>query len=142
MEFIIKNLKDLNILTYKFSKNIKDEVYIFLIGDLGVGKTAFVKLLIKNLGNNLNVTSPSFTILKQYKVKNNIINHMDCYRLKEKFELDYYLDEFINAINLIEWPNIIKKFIQDNKKIINIKITMKDDKTRLFKINSNFNFNL
>ena len=104
----------------EFANNLSTELkkgdIFFLFGEMGVGKTTFVKYLINNLQyiskNNLTeVTSPTFNIMNEYNIGNLLIKHYDLYRLKSPNELDdlNLFDENDKAILLIEWPQIIKK---------------------------------
>ena len=104
----------------EFANNLSTELkkgdIFFLFGEMGVGKTTFVKYLINNLQhiskNNLTeVTSPTFNIMNEYNIGSLLIKHYDLYRLKSSHELkDLNLfDENDKAILLIEWPQIIKK---------------------------------
>lgn len=104
----------------EFSKNLSTELrqgnIFFLFGEMGVGKTTFVKYLINSLQLRLKqkiteVTSPTFNIMNEYNIDGLIIKHYDLYRLKSPNELkDLNLfEENGNAILLIEWPQIIKK---------------------------------
>jgi len=97
-------------------KKIKVGDVIFLHGEMGIGKTTFVKYLINyyQKTNELNlseVTSPTFNIMNEYLINGIKIHHYDLYRLKSEEEL-VDLDLFgntSNLITLIEWPNLIKK---------------------------------
>ena len=97
-------------------KKIKVGDVIFLHGEMGIGKTTFVKYLINYYQkiNELNlseVTSPTFNIMNEYLINEVKIHHYDLYRLKSEEEL-VDLDLFgntSNLITLIEWPNLIKK---------------------------------
>ena len=104
----------------EFANNLSTELkkgdIFFLFGEMGVGKTTFVKYLINNLQNisknNLTeVTSPTFNIMNEYNVGNLLIKHYDLYRLKSLNELQglNLFDENDNAILFIEWPQIIKE---------------------------------
>ena len=100
----------------KINGEIKPGDILFLYGEMGVGKTTFVKYLINDFQLKFNeqlteVTSPTFNIMNEYKVSDIIIKHYDLYRLKSTEELDNLnLFEKINkSILLIEWPQIIKK---------------------------------
>ena len=103
-------------LASKFLKKIKPGNIIFLYGEMGVGKTTFIRYLINGFQkqNNLKVTevtSPTFNILNEYKINQFKINHFDLFRLKSPEEiknLDLF-DDTVNSISLIEWPQIIKK---------------------------------
>ena len=94
----------------KISKFIKQFNTIFLYGDLGVGKTTFVKYFINNLQKKektkiTEVPSPTFNIVYEYKIKKSRIQHFDLYRLKKKKEcLNIGLFEDENVISIIEWP--------------------------------------
>ena len=89
---------------------------IFLHGEMGVGKTTFVRYLINQFqkNNNLaitNVTSPTFNLLNEYQVKDLIIKHYDLFRLKDKSEIENLdlFENYKNSLTLIEWPKLIKK---------------------------------
>ena len=136
MEFVVKNLKQTEKLAKKFSKTLKGGEKILLNGDLGAGKTMFVKYLAKFLKVKDEVTSPSFTILKQYSGKYNI-NHFDLYRIESIDELrelgfDEYLDCGHESILIIEWG---ERANLDKTAFINIDIEKIDEKRRLIRIN-------
>ena len=103
-------------LTKKISKKLKPKDIIYLYGEMGVGKTTFVRYLInefqkKNKLQITEVTSPTFNILCEYDVNQIKINHYDLFRLKNKEEiknLDLFND-ISNTITFIEWPQIIDK---------------------------------
>ena len=107
-------------LAIKFLKKIKPGNILFLYGEMGVGKTTFIRYLINGFQkqNNLKVTevtSPTFNILNEYKINQFKINHFDLFRLKSPEEiknLDLF-DDIVNSISLIEWPQIIKKKPKD-----------------------------
>ncbi len=103
-------------LAIKFSKKLKPGITVFLYGEMGVGKTTFIRYLINRFQkeNELKlteVTSPTFNLLNVYQVNQTKINHYDLFRLKsvEEIEnLDLFEDN-LSAISLIEWPQLIKK---------------------------------
>ena len=104
-----------------FSQIIKKGEVIFFYGEIGVGKTTFIKHLINNLqkNNHLNlteVTSPTFNLVNEYDVASLIIQHYDLYRLIDSEETKNIglLENYNELITLIEWPEKIKKKI-DNK---------------------------
>ncbi|MCK5451065.1 MAG: tRNA (adenosine(37)-N6)-threonylcarbamoyltransferase complex ATPase subunit type 1 TsaE [Candidatus Omnitrophica bacterium] len=97
---------------------------IALIGDLGAGKTMFVKGLAKGLGvqDHLYVNSPSFVIMKEYRGEKKLY-HFDVYRLEEKSfveTLDYEKYFYGNGITVIEWANKIKNILPE--KYLEVKI--------------------
>jgi tRNA threonylcarbamoyladenosine biosynthesis protein TsaE len=98
------------------SNYLKGYEIIFLYGEMGVGKTTFVKYLInqfqiKKKLQITEVTSPTFNLLNEYEIDDLIIKHYDLFRLKDESEVKN-LDLFNNnknTITLIEWPQLIKK---------------------------------
>ena len=103
-------------LAIKISKKLKQGDIVFFYGEMGVGKTTFIKYLIQefqraNKLKQIEITSPTFNLLNEYQIGKIKINHYDLYRLKSNEELKN-LDLFSekqNAITLIEWPQIIKE---------------------------------
>ena len=112
-------------LAKNFSNYLKGGEVIFLYGEMGVGKTTFVKylinqLLIKKNLQTTEVTSPTFNLLNEYEIDNLIIKHYDLFRLKNESEiqnLDLF-DQNKNTITLIEWPELIEK--ENVKKTIDL----------------------
>ena len=112
-------------LANNFSNYLKGGEIIFLYGEMGVGKTTFVKylinqLLIKKNLQTTEVTSPTFNLLNEYEVDNLIIKHYDLFRLKNESEiknLDLF-EQNKNTITLIEWPELIEK--ENVKKTIDL----------------------
>ena len=112
-------------LAKNFSNYLKGGEIIFLYGEMGVGKTTFVKYLINQLLEKKNlqtteVTSPTFNLLNEYEIDNLIIKHYDLFRLKNESEiknLDLF-DQNKNTITLIEWPELIEK--ENVKKTIDL----------------------
>jgi tRNA threonylcarbamoyladenosine biosynthesis protein TsaE len=103
-------------LAKKFTNYLKGGEVLLLSGEIGVGKTTFVKYLINQYQKNekipfTEVTSPTFNLLNEYQINNKIIKHYDLFRLKNYSEienLDIY-ENNKNTITLIEWPQLIDK---------------------------------
>ena len=113
------------------SKKIKIGDIIYLYGEIGVGKTTFVKYLINSLQkkNNLTVTeviSPTFALLNEYRIKQFKINHFDLFRIKSSKEIENLdlFDDRSSSITLIEWPQKIKK---KPKNLIELKFNYQND---------------
>jgi len=114
----------LQLIQYKKNKNI-----ICFYGEMGVGKTTFIKEICKNLLVEDNVSSPTFSIVNQYKTKENkIIYHFDFYRLEtveEAYDMGYEEYFFQNDLCLIEWPEKIEGLIPED--IIKVILTKKGE---------------
>ena len=102
-------------LAKKISKKLKLGQVVFFVGEMGVGKTTFIRYLINNFQkqNGLKiteVTSPTFNLLNEYQIKQIKINHYDLFRINSLDEIHNLglFDDITNAITLIEWPQKIK----------------------------------
>ena len=101
-------------LAKEFTKYLKGGEFVFLYGEMGVGKTTFVKYFINEYQkiNNLTqteITSPTFSLLNEYQVKDLRIKHYDLFRINRKEDINN-LDIFEKdnkLITLIEWPQLI-----------------------------------
>ena len=134
---IIKSLENLNSISKKVADQIKVNDTIYLLGEIGVGKTTFTRYLINYLQKkeNLKVTevlSPTFNLLYEYDFKNFKIMHYDLYRIKKKKELKN-LGIFSggeNTIKIIEWANLIKTPLS-NKLEIHLNYTNIENERKL-----------
>ena len=102
-------------LAEKLTSYFKGGEYIFLHGEMGVGKTTFVKYFINKFQTDeqlklTEVTSPTFNLLNEYETNNFIIKHYDLFRIKNTSEIKN-LDIFEKnqkIITLVEWPQLLK----------------------------------
>ena len=108
-------------LAKEFTKYLKGGEFVFLYGEMGVGKTTFVKYFINEYQkiNNLTqteITSPTFSLLNEYQVKDIRIKHYDLFRINRKEDINN-LDIFEKdnkLITLIEWPQLIADKLEFN----------------------------
>ena len=111
---IVKSLEHLNSLSQKVADMLFKNDCIFLIGEIGVGKTTFTRYLInylqkKNGEKITEVLSPTFNLLYEYDLKRIKIMHYDLYRIRDEKELEQlgiFLDKQ-DTIKIIEWPQLI-----------------------------------
>lgn len=122
--------------TTELAENFESEKFpnmiICLQGDLGSGKTVFTKGIAKALGIDENITSPTFNIIKEYEGELPLY-HMDLYRLEETTE-DIGIEDYFskNGVVVIEWADIIKDKLPEERLDINIKIV--NDEVRVLYI--------
>ena len=124
-------LSEINQTTKLITREISNFSVVLLRGELGSGKTTIVSSILKELGVTENITSPTFSIVNQYKISGKKINHFDLYRVKSELELDVigfdeYFDDF--SISFIEWPEIAINRIYEN--YLDIYIKFIDETTR------------
>ena len=115
-KIILSSEKKTEELASQLLKKLKPGNIVFLCGEMGVGKTTFVRYLINKFQENDNlkiteITSPTFNLLNEYQLHKIKINHYDLFRIKSNRETkDLGLFENNNSsITLIEWPEIIEK---------------------------------
>ena len=121
---IVKSLEHLNSLSQKVADKLDKNDCIFLIGEIGVGKTTFTRYLINHLqeknGEKITeVLSPTFNLLYEYDLKTIKIMHYDLYRIKDEKELKQlgiFLDNQ-DTIKIIEWPQLINIPLSDKLEI-------------------------
>jgi len=133
-KYVSKNIND----TLTIAENIESEKFsnmvICLDGELGSGKTVFVKGFAKALGIDDNITSPTFNIIKEYQTGELSLYHMDVYRLDEIDE-DIGIKDYYNkgGITIIEWSELIKNELPEERLEIVFKIVDEDTRILLFK---------
>ena len=121
---IVKSLDHLNLISKKISSHISKKDCIFLIGEIGVGKTTFTRNLINNMQEEKDlkpteVLSPTFNLLYEYDIKDKKIMHYDLYRINESKELNHLgiFSDNLDTIKIIEWPDLIKTPLEDKLEI-------------------------
>lgn len=113
----------------KFAAELKAPTVIELIGDVGVGKTTFTRGLAKGLGVKQELSSPSFTISREYRGEKYNLVHYDFYRLEDPGLMVEDLAETItdpNTITIIEWGQSIKNILPAGHPVIEIKYIDED----------------
>ncbi|MFI5265349.1 MAG: tRNA (adenosine(37)-N6)-threonylcarbamoyltransferase complex ATPase subunit type 1 TsaE [Candidatus Levyibacteriota bacterium] len=129
-----KSDKDTQVIGEEFAKELKPGDIVLLYGDLGFGKTTFVKGVAKGLGVTSRIISPTFVVIRSHKTHSGELSHIDLYRLENKEQLkEIGLDELMQdkfSIKLIEWPERMNmggkrwevkfKMNKDNTRTINI----------------------
>jgi len=134
-EYSINSLDDLRTVAKGFLKDFGDNFFFAFYGDLGAGKTSFIKVLCNEMKVVDNVTSPTFALLNEYYTESDeLICHYDFYRIEEESEIyrigfyDYldYADKIF-----VEWPEKAESVLPDER--VNVKIST-DGGSRLIQV--------
>ncbi|MFD0975491.1 tRNA (adenosine(37)-N6)-threonylcarbamoyltransferase complex ATPase subunit type 1 TsaE [Salinimicrobium gaetbulicola] len=105
-------------------KRSKSKTLLFY-GEMGAGKTTLIKSIIKELGAEDIGSSPTFSLVNVYETENGPVNHFDFYRIKDESEAwDMGFEEYLDsdAWNLIEWPQKIENFIEEEHQKLDIEV--------------------
>jgi len=139
--FISNSEKETKDFAFNLATKLKGRDILAIYGDLGAGKTTFIQGLATGLGYLGRVFSPTFVIIRPYKIRKqkgeiNTLYHIDLYRIEEETDLQTLgIDEFLNdkeAICAIEWPEKIETFLPEHA--IRIKIEALGEHKRSIKI--------
>ena len=121
---IVKSLDHLNKISEIILKKLDKKDCLFLVGEIGVGKTTLTRYLINNLQkqkglSQTEVLSPTFNLLYEYEISDFKIMHYDLYRIKETKELKHLgiFSEELDAVKIVEWPDLIKTPLQDKLEV-------------------------
>jgi len=116
---------------------------ILFNGDLGTGKTTLIKELVKTLGFEETVSSPTYSLVNEYKTEDTSIYHFDLYRLEDEEELySFGIEEYLNTSHwlFVEWPNLLKPLIDENYYEITINRLDNNNNKRMLEL-THFNGN-
>jgi len=115
---------------------------ILVYGDMGSGKTTLIKSLVKQLGSLDEVSSPTYSLVNEYEIKNDLIYHFDLYRVKDIDEAyNFGIEDYLYSGHwvIIEWPQVIEGIIPDG--FNRIDLTINDNKFRNIALNLKTDFN-
>mgnify|MGYP001293999311 FL=1 len=134
---IIKSLDHLRLISHKIADKVSERDCIFLIGEIGVGKTTFTRNFINYVQKRegvkeTEVLSPTFNLLYEYDIKNLKVKHYDLYRIKNTKELDHLgiFQEDLDSIKIIEWPELVNINLA-NRLELHLKYSNKENEREL-----------
>lgn len=132
-KYTSKNETDTMTLAQNFESEKFPNMVICLDGELGSGKTVFVKGFATGLGIEENITSPTFNIIKEYENGELPLYHMDAYRLEDNNNEDFFIEYFNKGgVTIIEWAEIIKDKLPEER--LDIKFKIINENTRILTI--------
>ena len=133
------NLFEINSIAKEILNSLDSRI-ILIYGEMGVGKTTLIRELVKELGYTRDISSPTFSIVNEYELLENLVYHFDFYRIESEEEIyDIGFEDYLQTGNwiFIEWPEKVKHFIHEqvneiylfeednNKRSINLKTEIK-----------------
>lgn len=137
-EWVANDVDDLDDIAKELLELIGSSRVLYFYGDLGAGKTTFIKRILKQLGLESDASSPSYSLVNVYALKNGSeVFHIDLYRLKESEEaIDIGIENYLypDFLTLIEWPQIIEEFTPETAYTIQIKAQL--DGSRSIKLDT------
>jgi len=124
------SINDVDAVAKELLEHVSSKIILFY-GDMGVGKTTLVKAIIKTLGSQDDVQSPTYSIVNEYKVNDTVLYHFDLYRIESIEEVyDFGIEDYLDSNNwcFIEWPEIIEDILPDH--VNRLFLELNNDKTR------------
>ncbi|MGE5944040.1 MAG: tRNA (adenosine(37)-N6)-threonylcarbamoyltransferase complex ATPase subunit type 1 TsaE [Flavobacteriales bacterium] len=138
---IIYNIENINDVAKQLIANLTSKT-LLIYGDMGVGKTTMVKAIAKLLGSHDDVSSPTFSIVNEYKANNISIYHFDLYRIKDVEELyNLGIEDYLFSDNwcIIEWPEKIENIVPTDYDRIDLELNSNNSRTLKLKNKNEFN---
>ncbi len=122
-KLILKNEDETRAFGLELGASLRKGDIVALIGDLGTGKTALTKYIAEGLGIRETITSPTFTIVQEYRQGRLPLYHFDVYRIgdpEEMYELGYEEYFYGDGVCIIEWADLIEELLPEYTKVIRI----------------------
>ena len=132
MKILIKDKKHLASAANKLLKYTKDKKLFAFYGSMGAGKTTIIKAICEVLGTVDIVTSPTFTLVNEYRtIKEETLYHIDFYRIRKQEEVfDFGIEEYLTGDSycFMEWPELIEEILPQG--MVCVRITVADNEQR------------
>ena len=132
-------IADINSIAKEILQTVDSKVLLFF-GELGVGKTTLIGEILKELGCSSSVSSPTFSIVNEYKIKEGLVYHFDFFRIKNEEEVyDIGFEDYLDSDNwiFIEWPEKIESLLPDDVNEINLE--KEQENNRIIKLKTLIN---
>jgi len=132
MEILIRDKKHLADAAEKFLRHFGENRIFAFYGSMGAGKTTIIKAICKALGATDIVSSPTFTLVNEYRTSGgDTLYHIDFYRIKKQEEVfDFGIEEYLDGESycFMEWPELIEEFLP--ARTINVRISVDENEQR------------
>ena len=129
MKLLLNNLSDIDAVAQKFLDNMGNRKIFAFYGEMGAGKTTFIKALCKTLRVAETITSPTFAIINEYnKEDGDPIYHFDFYRIKnieEAYDFGYEDYFYSGHLCFIEWPELVEPLLPES--VVKVQIVVMDN---------------
>lgn len=132
MKLVLNNLSEIDNVAQKFVENMGDRNVFAFYGEMGAGKTTFIKAICRVLGVTETITSPTFAIVNEYSKKDGSpIFHFDFYRInniEEAYDFGYEDYFYSGHLCFIEWPELVASLLPDS--VVKVKIVVEENEQR------------
>ena len=132
MKLLLNNLSDIDAVAQKFVDNMGNRKIFAFYGEMGAGKTTFIKALCKTLRVAETITSPTFAIINEYNKEDGCpIYHFDFYRIKnieEAYDFGYEDYFYSGHLCFIEWPELVEPLLPES--VVKVQIVVMDNGER------------
>jgi tRNA threonylcarbamoyladenosine biosynthesis protein TsaE len=136
MEILIKDKRHLSVAAKQLLKNSGDKKIFAFYGSMGAGKTTIIKAICESLGAIDIVSSPTFTLVNEYKTsEGKTLFHIDFYRIKKQEEVyDFGIEEYLSGDSycFMEWPELIEELLPPET--VMVRISVGDHEQRILSI--------
>ena len=135
------NIEQIDKAANQLLESVNSKIILFY-GEMGVGKTTLISALVRQLGGDSEVSSPTFSIVNEYLVDNDKVYHFDFYRIEDEYEaLDIGVEDYFDSGHwiFIEWPEKIKELLPLNSEFSYIKLNKNGSRSLILKENKAIN---
>jgi tRNA threonylcarbamoyladenosine biosynthesis protein TsaE len=136
MEIVIRDRKHLAEAARTFLREYGDRRIFAFYGAMGAGKTTIIKAICRELGATDLVSSPTFTLVNEYRtVTGQILYHIDFYRIRKQEEVfDFGIEEYLDGTSFcfMEWPELVEDLLPDGT--VSVRISVSEDEQRILVI--------
>ena len=135
------NIEQIDKAANQLLESVNSKIILFY-GEMGVGKTTLISALVRQLGGDSEVSSPTFSIVNEYLVDNDKVYHFDFYRIEDEYEaLDIGVEDYFDSGHwiFIEWPDKIKELLPLNAEISYIKLNKNGSRSLILEENKAIN---